>query len=142
MVSGLSARFTSGSSADDQARVAKFDVYANSTNSETFDFTDFKPGDTKENIIQVDLTNKSEVAVRYEFLFEMSGDIPLTLRAKEDLTQSSQDGSSCWSTTEPANSNSEKTYKFDLIWPEDENSYAYNPGVASITVTVKAVQED
>jgi hypothetical protein len=142
LLSSVSARFTTGSSTSTQAFVAKFDVDSKSMYSETFDFTNFKPGDKQSDIIQVYLNNKSEVAVRYKFIFEIIGDIPLTLQSKENLVSEEQEGFTYWYTPEPVPTDSESTYNFDLIWPVEENSYAYSSGIASITVTVQIVQED
>lgn len=75
-VSGLYARYSTTSTGEDSARVAKFDVDLNRTSfSNTMDIS--FPDDTLEDI-SLQINNKSEVAIRYVITAKNeSGNLPL-----------------------------------------------------------------
>lgn len=73
LMSGLYARYTTSGSGSDDAGVAKFDVTA--TVPGNIDVT-FADTEISKNIYTITVTNKSEVAVRYDVVLEFNTDIP------------------------------------------------------------------
>jgi hypothetical protein len=144
MLSGLSARFVTGGSAGDEARVAVFDITESSTMSHQFAVT-MKPGNTDSNDIRIVVKNSSETAVSYTIAFELGGNLPLTVAPTENQTGetalSKEDGTLVWHTVSEM-AGSERTYSFQLTWDEAQNSYQYAEGIESVTVVITAVQED
>ena len=73
LTSGMLARYTTTATAGDKARAAKFDVGATgSTGTMAFVYTDgkFAPNPADSNVYTLTVTNKSEVAVRYNVVIE------------------------------------------------------------------------
>lgn len=153
-LSGLLARFVSGSEDGDAASVASFHI-TDGTSSETKSIT-LKPGsntgtDEKTNTFQVVVTNDSEVSVNYTFAMKLTGNLPISVAAAQAadgtanaLTQEKDaDGNDLlvWRTTAPASADS-STYIFYPVWQETYSDYRYSEGVESIQVTVTAEQED
>jgi hypothetical protein len=153
LLSGLSARFSTGATANDAARVAKFDVTESSTMSRNFAVT-MKPGAVSEDIT-VQVQNSSETAVRYTIAFELNGNLPLTVAPKTaagssgNTTEndaaaslSQESGKLIWKTKNAEMAGSKKEYTFQLQWPAGSNNYQYAEGIESVTVEITAVQED
>jgi hypothetical protein len=93
LLSGLSARFITGATASDEARVAAFDVTESSTMNRQFAVT-MKPGDSSSNIT-VRVKNSSETAVRYTITFELTGNLPLTVSNTTTITSDTTKGADC-----------------------------------------------
>lgn len=71
LTSGLYARYTSTSSAGDNARVAKFDVSSANTNTEDVDFNiklDFFDPQMQTDYIEFVVSSSSEVTVSYDVI--------------------------------------------------------------------------
>lgn len=127
MIIGLSARFSIGATESDEARVAAFDVTESSTMSRNFTVT-MEPGESRD--ITVRITNSSETTVSYTIAFELEGNLPLTVVAKDGDTSGTMAAAS------------DKACTFQLKWDPDKNNYQYAEGIESITVEITAVQED
>lgn len=143
LLSGMSARFTTGANTDDEARTAMFNVTESSSMSHTFALV-MKPGessDNSDNNITVTVKNSSETAVSYTIAFELSGNLPLTVEPTANTLTQDKTGKLIWSGG-PELAGDEKSYSFKLNWAGTENSYKYSEGIESITVVITAVQED
>ena len=71
LTSGLYARYTSTSSAGDNARVAKFDVSSANTNTADVDFNinlDFFDPQMQSDYIEFEVSSSSEVTVSYDVI--------------------------------------------------------------------------
>jgi hypothetical protein len=101
LTSGLYARYTSTSSAGDNARVAKFDV-SSAKNTEKVDFKidlDFFDPQKQSDYIEFDVFSSSEVAVRYdvvlvlpEGMVELIEDGILVISLDENVPPTTVDG--------------------------------------------------
>jgi hypothetical protein len=143
-LSGISARFATGADSGDEARVAKFDVGGDITGS-TQNIV-VHPGSTGDNSsFTVQVTNSSEVAVRYKFTLENVGNLPLKLTTGSGQAGVEQldDKGLVWRTTDAIPpGEEEKSYTFYASWDEKTNDYRYSVGVQNVRITVTAEQED
>lgn len=71
LMGGLLAKYSATGQGDDEARVAKFDVYAEGVETENISCTAEK---NSNGVYTVTVNNASEVAVRYTLAVSMSGD--------------------------------------------------------------------
>jgi hypothetical protein len=144
-ISGVLAKYVTGGSSGDSANVAAFSVTEGASETKSIDLL---PGsgdaDKDKNGFHVSVTNNSEVAVKYTFTMELTGNLPLEIATDDEaLTKDSDsDENMTWSTNVAAGKNSTNNYTFYPVWDSSKNSYIYSGGVESIQVTVSAEQED
>lgn len=144
IVSGMLARFTTGDSASDNSRVAKF-VVTGTFFSETINLDAvMKPGDSQPRSFEI--TNSSEVSVEYTVkLRNTTKNLPLSLMIgseKENKTTefNSADGYTYSAPLAPNGAYS--NFSFELVWPDDKDDVAYSGQLDNIAVTVTATQID
>lgn len=142
IVSGMLARFTTGDSASDNSRVAKF-VVTGTFFSETINLDAvMKPGDSQPRSFEI--TNSSEVSVEYAVkLRNTTKNLPLSLKigtADQTAAFNSADGYTYTATLAPNGANS--NFAFELVWPATENDVSYSGKLDNIAVTVTATQID
>jgi hypothetical protein len=151
-LSGLSARFVTGANSGDEARVAKFEVAGDITDGSTQNIVVY-PGNTgKDASFTVQVTNSSEVAVRYKFTLENEGNLPLKLTtqppdskqtAEDSRVKKLDDAGLVWQTTDVIPpGDSVNSYTFYATWDEKQNDYRYSVGVQNVKIIVTAEQED
>jgi hypothetical protein len=141
MLSGLAARFVTGANNGDEARVAKFEVDGNIKESGTGNIV-VSPGNSRgDTSFTVQVTNNSEVAVRYKFTLENEGNLPLILTTSNQKVAKSNDAGQVWQTTDVVSPGMTE-YTFYATWDENQDDYRYSVGVQNIKITVTAEQED
>ena len=136
-VSNLYARYTTSASGEASARVAQFKVTETGTMSSAFTIPNMAPGDTKTYEIQV--TNQSEVAVRYTITAKTLWDnLPLEFAMLDSSDNKLENGQDI-GTAERG-----KTYTFYLqvTWPRDKNSVSYAQQTDQVEVSLAATQID
>lgn len=140
MLANMYARYTTQASGEDSARVAAFSITDNSVLTRDYTVT-LVPGETEN--LDVAITNKSEVALRYVFDFAVDGNLPLEVAMKNSDTGQAaptrgSDGK--WTLERNAGVNATDEYQVALSLGGDD--YRYSAGAAMITMTVKAEQID
>jgi hypothetical protein len=144
-ISGVLAKYVTGGSSGDSANVAAFSVTEGAFETKSIDLLPGSGTQNDKNTFDITVTNNSEVAVKYTFTMELTGNLPLKIATanKEELTKGNDsDGNMTWSTNVAAGENSTNNYTFYPVWDSSKNSYIYSGGVESIQVTVSAEQED
>jgi hypothetical protein len=139
LMSGLLAKYTTGTNADDDARVAKFDITSeNMSQTKALDIY-MQPG--KQTLDQkIQITNKSEVAVAYSIeLKNETGNLPLELTI-EDLQANDTAVSGTTYQVSAQESKTTFTYTLNVNWTDQSDDYMGM--VDYVTVTVKATQID
>ncbi len=151
LVSGLYARFATGTSGEDSARAAAF-VFDVNGEEHMIDLSGIcKPGDEKR--FEFSISNKyaegavSEVAERYTVTFQELGSLPLQYKLTDNpqiLTASGNIGELNAANTFSAAIESSKTYILTVTWPSDmrDVKYASGSGVASLSMKIMAQQID
>lgn len=129
------ARYSTGVTYQDGARVAKFNIAESGTLTQNIEITGMKPGDTQEYTVTV--TSVSEVAVYYTIAVE---NVYKSLPLKFDIEYGNA-GEIDKATIAP-NETDEKTYTLRVTWPENESSPSYAGKVDVLAITLKAVQVD
>lgn len=137
LTSGLYAKYTTQSSSEDTARVAKFEVTETATSfSNNFEIP-MTPGTLSKTIT---IENKSEVAIRYEITVEnRTGNLPLdiyVLRA-QDTVESSTTNS--WKSDIAVGETENITMQ--IQW-EKEGALAYMGMVDVLRISLEAEQID
>ena len=93
MTGGFYAKYATTSSGSDSARVAKFDIKIDDTQgkfvSENFVISDFVPGKSETRKLQI--TNSSEVAVKYTLTVKTTGNLPLNIKVEDVSLNSSNE---------------------------------------------------
>lgn len=138
MLSGLWAKYVSTDSGSDNARVASFHVTEEGLDV-TIDAPRLSPGGEKL-IAEVKLTSNSETSVRFQFNVEVDGNLPLQIDYELDGVRTN--GTDTWSADVASNDATDKKFSIYVRWPESENSYIFENGVASIQIKVEAAQID
>lgn len=141
MLSGLYAKYVTGSQGEDSARVAAFRITDANDIQETYVLNPSLSADEAKKVT-VTIENASEAALRYTFSFETEGNLPLQITGSGPegvmLTQEEQ----VWTTERPAGSGAEESYTFTLSMSNEEQNYQYAGGVESIRLTVRTEQID
>lgn len=140
LVVGTVARFTSESTADDNARVAKFSIGTGDVLEEGIE-ADLVPGGSKD--VPIEVTNTSEVAMKYTISATKETDnLPLTLELKDE---DGNPGASFDGEKAPGSSEVDH-YTLTITWPVDAEEKNRDPKymgqVDHIVVTVEATQID
>ncbi len=133
------ARYSTGVTYTDGARVAKFNItdaiQQDGTAIQQIDITGMQPGDTRNYTVTV--TSDSEVAVYYTITAKTVYDnLPLTFTVLDSSNQPMERA------TIGANETDQKTYTLQVSWPSDKNSPDYAGKVDALAVTLTAVQVD
>ncbi len=137
LVSGLFARYTSGTQNGDSARVAKFSIRSGSTLSRSVEAS-FYPGKSETATLLVE--NDSEVSVSYAItVTNETNNLPLSLRL-EKKNSSLTDGTAF--TDQRLQSGCSDEYTLYIDWDASHGDPAVMGMVDYITVTVTAVQID
>ena len=127
---GFAAKYTSGASDSDSARVAKFDftLTANGLiNEETITIADFHPGSKQEYTIT--LKNDSEVALRCRIkAVNQTNNLPLTMSLNQENCDVAVGET--------------KEFTFTIGWAADKDDPDYMSKVDYITLTVYVEQID
>lgn len=76
MTSGLYARYTSGATGSDSARVARFDVTPSDQSIPMSIELDFFDSSKKEDSVEFEVISNSEVAVKYDVILTLPAAIP------------------------------------------------------------------
>lgn len=142
VLTGTYAKYITQASGSDSARTAAFDISDTNSLQQTFAVSLY-PG-KKENI-SINVTNKSEVAVRYIFTYETDGNIPLTINMDAETGKTvpvkSADGSNTFS-VDCVPAKGEETDHYSAVLSMSNDNYQYSGGVQWITLTLKAEQID
>lgn len=152
MISGLLAKYTAGGTGSDEARVASFDVTADTKNFEVKFPVQQKPGESVT--CSFDITNFSETAVNIQAVLETEGNLPLQINYQKGNTnagswnllteniQDVQEGSCSFSDAIAAGNQEKQTYQIQISWPADRKGYQYANGVEAVKLSVTASQID
>ena len=135
-VGNLTAKFITGTKTYEIARVAKFDITGEGVSTQVVPTDHFFPGKTLKQ--EVNITNNSEVMVKYTLTAKTTGNLPLQLKFSDDNTSTTSVSVSA--ELAPNGKNAAHTLK--VVWPAGDNSVAYSGMVDAITLTVETVQVD
>lgn len=143
LMSGLFARYTTSSSASDNARVAKFDITESGTMTQSINFS-INPLDTTSSTNKIQyaivVANNSEVSMAYTIKAEnLTDNLPLELIMQNNSTANNM-------TTGILNPSSKTiSLMLNIGWNTgvaDYNDFSYNNKVDEIIVTVECEQVD
>lgn len=152
MISGLWARYTTGSTGSDEARVASFDVTADMKNFEAMFTVPLNPGESAAYSFEI--KNSSETAVNLQAILETEGNLPLKIEYQKGSTnadtwnilaeniQEVQEGKCKFSDAMAAGNEEIQTYQIQISWPADRDGYQYANGVETVKLSVTASQID
>ncbi len=134
MLSGLYARYTTTSSGQDSARVAKFDISENATSFQSEFTIDAVPGTVEREIL---VTNNSEVAVGYKVTIQnKTGNIPYAFSVNGSEPVQKKCVVTCY--IEP---NTESTVTITAFW-DPEGALEYMGMVDLVEILIEAHQVD
>lgn len=142
MLTNLYAKYVSQGEGSDSARVAQFHINASDNFRETYELA---PSllDNDSQKVNIQITNKSEVATKYTFTFEMDGNIPLeiTSAGPEGVTITKEEKNQ-WTVEKPPTNIQNEQYTFTIKIKNTEENYQYAGGIGSVKMTVSADQID
>lgn len=152
LVSHMYARYATGETGSDEARIAIFG------NSESITMTDFpknwKPGMSREYKIIISNQKNgriSEVAQEYDIEIETQGNLPLEYELKKDdntmvgkFSESSNEASHTFKNNDmefQASQDREDTYQLVITWPEEKNEESFMgiPDTVRININVNQI---
>lgn len=129
------ARYSTGVSYSDGARVAQFHVTEAGDLTQTITIAGMKPGDTET--FDVEVTSDSEVAIYYSIAVNnVYKNLPLTFQMKNS------EGNVIDKGTIGANENTAKKYTLVVTWPSENNSPEYAGKTDLLAITLTAAQVD
>jgi len=144
IVSGRYARYVTGATGSDSARVAKFKVNQsilyqeeNLSQSATVPMPDILPGGSRSVFVEV--AHDTETAVKNTFKVDSTGNLPLTFRVSEKNTRAAMGGEEEFTYT-PGTFTVQ--YDVTITWPDTANAQAYIGMVDLLTITVTTEQID
>ena len=143
MLTNLYAKYVSQGDGADSARVAQFHIDATNNFSETYELNpSMTESDTQK--VNVEITNKSEVATKYTFTFKTDGNIPLEIQGKapSGVTITKQENQNQWTVEKAPTNDQNEQYTFTIKIKDTEENYQYAGGVGSIRMNVSAYQID
>jgi hypothetical protein len=144
LISGLLARYTTSTEGGDAARVATFVIDGSAEGNTGYVYIQPGSGEDANDIDEftIEVTNNSEVAVRYRFSMDVEGNLPLELTPTDDSSNLEPSENNLEWHTKDAVQNGTTKYKFKTVWKNKNNDYRYSDGIESIKVTLTAEQED
>ena len=131
----LYARYSTGVSFSDGARVAAFCIEETGQLTQTLTLDGMHPGDTREFTVAV--TSRSEVAVSYTIAVQnVYQNLPLTFAMLDASGKESK------SAAIAPNESDEKTYTLRVTWPAEQNSPEAAGKTDLLVITLNALQVD
>lgn len=142
MLGNLYAKYVTQGNGSDDAVVAVFDI--SDSNTLTKDFAVSLNG-IKSEKINVTISNKSEVAVRYRMEFISDGNLPLDIQAAAvngENTVTQEGGSWIWTSDKEADGHRTTPDEYEFTIKLQDAGYQFSGGVEHLTLTVTAEQTD
>lgn len=133
-VVNLAAKYRSSTGSDDSARIAKFEI--TETGVSTFDISteSFYPG--YEVTKELQIHNKSEVAVDYTVTASTSGVLPLEIEIDGDA------GNPLTFSRQLVPNGAMTVFDITVRWPEEYNDVEYSGKLDLLKLTVSVTQAD
>ena len=133
-VVNLAAKYRTKTGEGEGSRIAKFEITEAGVSTIDISGLDFYPGYYATHELQIH--NKSEVAINYTVTASNIGDLPLEFEIDGNV------GSPLNFTKLLVPNGENKVYNLVVRWPEEFNDPAYSGKVDLVKITVNAVQAD